>query len=229
MILVPYVFLTTACVWKLEIKVLLYLPVSQPLTVTMVLVSIKNDSSSIGLCCVATLYYTPFCVNAWCNIIGKSLQLSQTDWNNARATKLNLNKSEISITKSEATCIFRFGSIGCNIELTDLNFLLALNSEVSLYISVILLRRCLVQTFKERCQSISRLTFKWLITVMLYSNNRSFNFHSLVKNVINSSEYVYAYQLLQRLIEFPINILIDANYSIILCNYHITTRRSVPS
>jgi len=42
MILVPYVFLTTACVWKLEIKVLLYLPVSQPLTVTMVLVSIKK-------------------------------------------------------------------------------------------------------------------------------------------------------------------------------------------
>jgi len=41
-----------------------------------------------------------------------------------------------------------------------------------------------------------------------------------VENVINSSEYVYAYQLLQHLIEFPINILIDANYSIILCNYH---------
>jgi len=41
-ILVSYVFLTTACVWKLEIKVLLYLPVSQPPTVTMVLVSIKK-------------------------------------------------------------------------------------------------------------------------------------------------------------------------------------------
>lgn len=41
-----------------------------------------------------------------------------------------------------------------------------------------------------------------------------------MENVINSSEYIHAYQLLQRLIEFPINILIDANYSIILCNYH---------
>lgn len=42
MILVPYVFLIIACIWKLEIKVLLYLPVSQPPTVTMVLVSIKK-------------------------------------------------------------------------------------------------------------------------------------------------------------------------------------------
>lgn len=42
LILVPYIFLTIACVWKLEIKVLLYLPVSQPPTVTMVLVSIKK-------------------------------------------------------------------------------------------------------------------------------------------------------------------------------------------
>lgn len=42
MIFVPYVFLIIACVWKLEIKVLLYLPVSQPPTVTMVLVSIKK-------------------------------------------------------------------------------------------------------------------------------------------------------------------------------------------
>lgn len=41
-ILILYVYLTIACVWKLEIKVLLYLPVSQPPTVTMVLVSIKT-------------------------------------------------------------------------------------------------------------------------------------------------------------------------------------------
>lgn len=38
-------------VWKLEIKVLLYLPVSQPPTVTMVLVSIKQVLSSINLLC----------------------------------------------------------------------------------------------------------------------------------------------------------------------------------
>lgn len=79
MILDPYVFLTIACVWKLEIKVLLYLPVSQPPTVTMVLVSIKKNSSSIGLCCVATLRYTPLCVHARYNIIGKSLPLDRTD------------------------------------------------------------------------------------------------------------------------------------------------------
>lgn len=95
MILVPYVFLIIACVWKLEIKVLLYLPVSQPPTVTMVLVSIKKNSNSIGLCCVATLFYTPLYVHARCNITSKSLQLGRTDWNNARATKLNLDKSEI--------------------------------------------------------------------------------------------------------------------------------------
>jgi len=40
--ILPNVFLINACVWKLEIKVLLYLPVSQPPTVTMVLVSIKK-------------------------------------------------------------------------------------------------------------------------------------------------------------------------------------------
>lgn len=79
MILVPYVFFTIACVWKLEIKVLLYLPVSQPPTVTMVLVSIKKNSSSIGLCCVATLCYTLLYVHARCNITGKSPQLDRTD------------------------------------------------------------------------------------------------------------------------------------------------------
>lgn len=58
LILVSYIFLTIACVWKLEIKVLLYLPVSQPPTVTMVLVSIKKKVLVLSVYAVLLRYIT---------------------------------------------------------------------------------------------------------------------------------------------------------------------------
>jgi len=80
--ILPNVFLINACVWKLEIKVLLYLPVSQPPTVTMVLVSIKKILV-LSVYAVLLRYITHRSVFMHdINITGKSLQLGRTDWNN---------------------------------------------------------------------------------------------------------------------------------------------------
>lgn len=61
-------YLLRLLVWKLEIKVLLYLPVSQPPTVTMVLVSIKKEIPVLSVCAVSLCITRLYCThNALCS------------------------------------------------------------------------------------------------------------------------------------------------------------------
>lgn len=126
-------YLLRLLVWKLEIKVLLYLPVSQPPTVTMVLVSIKKKILVLSVCAVLLYYeamsHTQRSMFMHDVIIGKSLQLGRTDRNNARLTKLNFDKSEIQWLHSARQR--RLNHAECNVKLPDLNFLLAPNSGTS--------------------------------------------------------------------------------------------------